>query len=128
MSGLTAKYSIPYIQSSDPVANAPTINQAQANRMDLMLGESGFFSYSPAAGATTNTAIVFGRTYPGNNAGVPGIVNVMLYGTIGASTFDWWVAGFTGSPTTLTGFTLGTKWSLVQASRIIVWRFLPTLS
>lgn len=128
MSGLTTKWSIPYIQPSDPVANAPTVNQAQANRMDLMLGESGSFTYSPAAGATTNTAIVLSRTYPGNNVGVPGIVHVMLYGTLGTSTFDWWVGTWTGTGTTITGFTLSTKWSVLQASRTVVWRYLPTLT
>lgn len=128
MSSATAKWAIPYPVSSDAVPSIVTTDQNQANRVDLMLGEAGFITLNNAAATVVNSSIVFGRTYPGNTAGVPGILWVMTYQPLGATVFNWWVATWAGTSTTLTGCTLSTQFSTAQSGRVLVWRFMPTLS
>lgn len=130
MSTFTAKYQIPVLQSSDPVATAPTVMAALANRMDLLLGEAGAFTASPAAATTLSVPIVLGRTYPGSNVGtVPGSVFLQVpTTTVGSgTTWNWWVTAWTGSASTITGFTLNMQWSVAQVSRVFHWRYLPVL-
>jgi len=125
----TAKYVIPYPLAADTLAAEATAVQNLANRMDLLLGESGALTLSPAAGVTLATPITLGRTYPGNNAGaVPGIVILNMSATAGgAATWNWWVSGWTGSGTTITGFTLSMQWAAAQTNRGFLWRFIPVL-
>lgn len=65
MSTQTAKYAIPYAQNSDPVANLPTIMANMANRVDLLLGETGTVSVPIAtANTTVDTTVSLTRSYP----------------------------------------------------------------
>lgn len=128
MSGNTTKWTLPFLQASDPVAQTDDIDAARSARLDLLLGEYGFITVSPAANTTVATGITLSRTYPGNNtvADRGGIVIVNLNATLSAATgFSWWVSAFTGSTTTITGFTLSAQFTAVQAGRVLVWRYLP---
>lgn len=129
MSLTTAKYVLPYPVAADAVSNEPVTLAALAARADLLLGESGSLTLSPAAATTLSTAVVLGRTYPGNSgAAVPGIVMLNLNSTLAAATgFQWWINGWTGTASTITGFTLNVQYSAAQTSRPHLWRFLPCL-
>lgn len=129
MPSSTAKYVIPYPVAADPVASEATAVQNLANRVDLLLGESGALTLSPAAATTLSTGVVLGRTYPGNTgAAVPGIVMVELVSTAGSgTTWNWWITTWTGTASTITGFTLNMQWSAAQTNRVFNWRFLPVL-
>ena len=125
----TTKYVIPYPLAADPVASEATAVQNLANRVDLLLGESGALTLSPGAGVTLATPITLARTYPGNNAGAtPGIVMLNIAATAGGgTTWNWWISGWTGSASTITGFTLSMQWAAAQTNRGFIWRFLPVL-
>lgn len=129
MSGFTAKYQLPTLLSADPVSQAPTIEAALANRADLLLGEGGQYPITVGAVTTHAQVITLARTYPGSNVGaVPGTVILQLNaGPSAGLTWFWWVTSWTGSASTITGFTIGTQWSAAQAARTMTWRFLPYL-
>jgi len=129
MSSSTSKYVIPYSLASDTIAGYPTTDQNQAARLDLLLGESGQLTTSVAANTTENKVITLSRTYPGNvSAAVPGRVWVELTSTInGGVTFQWWTNTWTGTATTITGFTLSYQYSTAQSGRVYRWHFLPYL-
>lgn len=130
MSTLTAKYAIPQLTTADALAGTPTVLTNLANRLDLLLGESGSFVASPAATTTLTTPITLSRTYPGNaTAGAPpGSVFVWVQTTVGgATTWNYWVTGWLGTTTTVTGFTIGMQWGTAQVSRTFNWRYLPSL-
>lgn len=129
MSGLTTRYSIPLLQSSDPVANAPTVLAALANRLDLLLGEGGQVSFTGAASTTLAAAVVLSRTYPGNSgAAVPGIVILQPTSLLGPSNNQMlWVDSWTGTATTITGFTIRLQSTNAVAGRLFNWRYLPVL-
>lgn len=129
MPSATAKYVIPYALLADTVASLAQTTQDLASRTDLLLGESGSFTASPAAGTTLNTIIALSRTYPGNAGGSPpGIVVVTVQSTVGSTvTWNYWVTSWTGTGTTVTGFTIGMQWSAAQAGRVFNWRFIPVL-
>lgn len=134
MSSQTAKYLVPYPQLADTVASLAATCQNLASRMDLLLGESGTFTASPAAGTTLNKAIVLSRTYPGNalfgisGVGPSGFVHLWTTATYGSAvTFNWWPNTWTGTATTVTGFTLSMQWSVAQTGREFGWRFIPVL-
>lgn len=128
----TAKWVIPQLTTADTLAATPTAMTNLANRVDLLLGEGGQFTASPAAGTTLTQAIVLSRTYPGNNApvapAIAGSVWVWCAATIASTTsFNWWITAWTGSATTITGFSISMQWSAAQVSRGFFWRFLPVL-
>lgn len=128
MPSSTAKYVIPYALSSDAVSSIATAMQNLASRVDLLLGESG--TVTQAAGATGSQAVVLSRTYPGNTgAAVPGIVIFQANGAFSVGTIlDMWVNTWTGSATTITGFTW--NWASSPSApggRVIQWRFIPVL-
>jgi hypothetical protein len=130
MSSSTAKYVIPYPTSSDTVASLATTVQNLAARLDLLLGESGSFNIASAAGGVAGAqAVVLSRTYPGNSgAAVPGIVIPDLVATYASNNrFNWWVDTWTGTGTTITGFTFRYIWETAQTNRVVNWRFLPVL-
>lgn len=129
MSTFTAKYAIPVLQSSDPVASSPTVMAALANRLDLLLGESGQASFTGASNTTLSVAVVLSRTYPGNSgAAVPGIVVIQPTSLLGpANNQMLWVDTWTGTATTITGFTLRMQSSNAPSGRLFNWRFLPVL-
>lgn len=126
MSSNTTKYVIPYPQTTDTIAAEPTTVQNLANRLDLLLGEAGTFNVTGTSGSQ---AISLGRTYPGNvSAAVPGIVVINTSVTMGATLqFNLWVQSWTGTATTITGFTIGWAASASQSARPVLWRFLPVL-
>jgi len=128
MSSATAKYALPYAVAGDAVNQEPVTMKALADRLDLMLGESGVWVPTLVANTPITLAITLARTYPGNATTQPsGIVVVNSGNTVGASqTFSSWVLGWTGTATTITGFTLGVQ-STQAGARNIVWRFLPVL-
>lgn len=128
MSSLTTKYAIPFPVAADAVSAEPTTLAALANRLDLLLGESGVWSPSMTAGVTSSTAIALSRTYPGNAAGsTPGIVIVQYQTPMSSGVIvQHWVATWTGTATTVTGFTLNAI-SSTTTGRTFIWRFLPVL-
>lgn len=132
MSSFTAKYAIPLLQSADPVASSPTVLAALANRVDLLLGETGIWQPTLVAATAASQAIVLARTYPGNatagGATPAGAVIITLDGGgVGAGVvLATWVTGWTGTATTVTGFTLNAISSTAGARRFH-WRFLPAL-
>lgn len=128
MSSATAKYALPYTVAADAVNQEPVTMKALADRIDLLLGESGVWVPTFVANTPITTAISLGRTYPGNATTQPsGIVVVENGNTVGASVSLFsWVVGWTGTATTITGFTLGGLCSAAGA-RTLVWRFFPVL-
>lgn len=128
MPGSTPKYVIPYAVAADTVASWPQSQQDQAARLDLLLGESGVWTPTLTANTAATTAITLSRTYPGNASGTtPGMVQIMRMNAFGSgATQMYWVINFTGSVTTVTGFTIGTI-SSAAGSPTLVWRFLPIL-
>lgn len=129
MSGFTAKYAIPTLAASDPVGNAPTVMAALANRVDLLLGESGVWTPTLVAATAASQAITLSRTYPGSTTADPkGCVIVEQHGggVGGGTVINTWITNWLGSATTITGFTLNAICSSAGA-RTFVWRFLPVL-
>jgi hypothetical protein len=130
MASSTAKYVIPYAQLADTVASLAQTTQDLASRVDLLLGESGSFNIASAAGGVAGAqAVALARVYPGNSgAAVPGIVIPDLVATYAANNrFNWWIDTWTGSGTTITGFTFRYIWETAQTNRVVNWRFLPVL-
>lgn len=129
MSGFTTKYAIPTLGTGDSVASAPTTLTALANRVDLLLGEAGQSSFTGAAATTISVAVVLSRTYPGNTgATVPGIVIIQHVQSLGsANVQNLWINTWTGTATTITGFTINMQSSNAPAARLVAWRFLPVL-
>jgi len=126
----TTKYVIPYALSSDTVAGLAATIQNLANRVDLLLGEAGQYNIASVAANTNHLqAITLGRTYPGNNgATVPGVVIVELPALLNAANpWNFWLQTWTGSASTITGFTIVTQWASAQTNRLVNWRFLPVL-
>lgn len=129
MSASTPKYVIPYATTLDPVAQIAAIMQSLSNRVDLLLGESGQASFTGAASTDLAVAVVLSRTYPGNvGAAVPGIVLVQPTSLLtSASNQMWYVANWTGTSTTITGFSIHLHSSTAPSARLFNWRFLPVL-
>lgn len=130
MAGNTTKYVIPYVSMADAVASIATVMQNLANRVDLLLGESGQYNIASVAAATTHSQVItLARTYPGSNVGTPpGIVIVNLPGTAtSALAWNFWITAWAGSASTITGFQLNTSWSSAQTNRVVSWRYLPVL-
>lgn len=130
MPGATTKYALPYSVLGDTVASVAQSMQDLAGRTDLLLGETGSFTVASTGIDTTVTnAIVLSRTYPGNNAGAnPG--SVWLWHELTQSTataWTWWVDTWTGSASTITGFSIRQRWSTNQSGRVFHWRYLPSL-
>jgi len=128
MPSSTPRYVIPYVVIGDTVASVAQTTQDMANRLDLLNGEGGSFSAVMAANTTLLTPVTLSRTYPGNGlAGVPGAVTVNSTSQIAASTvWNWWVQSWTGTGTTITGFTIGMQAS-TAITRTIGWRFIPQM-
>lgn len=128
MPSTTAKYALPYTLPADAVSNEPVTMKALSDRLDLLLGESGVWVPTLVAATPATTAISLGRIYPGNATTQPsGVVVVENANTVGAGVnLFTWVVGWTGTATTITGFTLGAVCSAAGA-RTFVWRFLPVL-
>lgn len=127
----TAKYNVPYAQQSDPVAQLPTTMQALAARLDLLLGESGQLVQAVTAGVVKSDAIVLSRTYPGNSGAAapaaPGFVALTPVTNVGAgATVFYYVNAWTGTATTITGFTINCM-SSTTTNRTVLWRFIPAL-
>lgn len=128
MSTTTAKYGIQYAQLADTVASLAATMAQLAGRVDLLLGESGGWTPAMTAGVAIQTNVVLARAYPGNVANaVPGIVIIEFAGSVGgAATVFAWVDTWTGTGTTITGFTLHAI-SSTTTNRAFHWRFLPVL-
>lgn len=129
MPSSTTKYGLPYSLPGDTVSSVAASMQNLAARTDLLLGESGTFTASGTANTTFSQAITLSRTYPGNiGAAVPGSVwfwhNQLLGGGTG---FNYWIFSWTGTATTITGFTFNCQFSSVWSGRVFNWRFLPVL-
>lgn len=128
MAAQTTKYKIDYAQLTDTVASLATTIQNLANRVDLLLGESGTYTAAMTAATVHNQAITLARTYPGNvGAAVPGIVIIEHASSIGgAATVFEYVDTWTGTASTITGFTIHAL-SSTTTSRTFHWRFIPVL-
>lgn len=130
MTSNTPKYVIPFPDLTDTVASLATTIGNLSARVDLLLGESGNFTASPAANTTFSQAVTLSRTYPGNgSSGTPaGLVLVQLQATQTAATgFSWWITAWTGTASTVTGFTINVQFTAAQSSRVFNWRFVPAL-
>lgn len=127
MPSSTPKYIIPFSSAGDAVTSVPSTSANLAARLDLLLGEAGTFTASGTAATTFSQAIVLSRTYPGLTAGaVPGSVWFWHNQILGSgNTFNYWINTWTGSGTTITGFTFNCQFSAVWTSRVFTWRFLP---
>lgn len=129
MTALTTKYSIQYAVLADTIASlAGTLNNL-AQRVDLLLGESGIWNPSMVANTAISQAVVLSRTYPGNTGApgttTPGVVLITPFTPQGSGvTVFTWVNAWTGTTTTVTGFTLNGMAS-VTAARTFHWRFIP---
>lgn len=128
MSANTAKYVIPYATTLDPVAQIAAIMQSQSNRVDLLLGESASIAAAVTANVVFSQAVVLARTYPGNATGAtPGTVIITPSSAFGSgATVFWWITAWTGTATTVTGFTINLI-SSTTTTRTFQWRFLPVL-
>lgn len=128
MSSSTAKYAIPYPVAADAVNQEPVTVKALADRMDLLLGETGSFSAVLVANTTLSTVIALARVYPGNSgAAVPGTVVITVTSPVAATTvLNQWVSTWTGTGATVTGFTIGLQAS-AAITRTVTWRFIPAL-
>lgn len=129
MPSSTPKYVIPYAVLADTVASVAQTTQDLATRADLLLGESGQLSITGAANTTISVAVVLSRTYPGNSgAAVPGFVGIQPVSSLSsANNLSWWISGWTGTATTITGFTFNCQLSSAPSGRLVNWRFLPVL-
>lgn len=128
MASSTAKYAIPYIQAADAASQIAAQQQAQAERLDLLLGEGGDFTLAVVAGVVKNQAVVLGRSYPGNATGAhPGAVIITPTTNVGAgASVFYWISAWTGDATHVTGFTISMI-SSTSTNRSFTWRFLPLL-
>lgn len=130
MTSQTTKYVIPYPQAGDTIAGLAATIQNLAQRVDLLLGESGTWSPNLAANTPTTVNITLSRAYPGNavaNPNTAGIVVVQCRNQAASGVnVQTYVNSFTGTSTTVTGFTLGATAS-VAAVRDFTWRFIPLL-
>lgn len=125
MPSQTAKYAFPYAVAGDAITTLPTTMANLAARCDLLKGEVGQVTVAAAAGVQFNLAVVLSRTYPGNNgAAVPGWVGVTGVASMFAGNTQIWVDTFTGSATTVTGFTIRGV-SSVAGTRTFNWQFIP---
>jgi hypothetical protein len=127
MSSQTAKYAIPYATAPDVISSLPTTMANMAARLDLLAGESGSVSLTVAANTDATVAITFSRTYPGNAGGTPGMFLPTLLSSLAGGRFDWWIAGYTGTSSTLTGVSLGYRFSVAVTARPVLWHFHPVL-
>lgn len=129
MTTTTAKYGLTQLTTADTLASTPTAMTNLANRLDLLLGEAGQASFTGAAATTISVAVVLSRTYPGNTgATVPGIVMIQHVQLLGSgNTQNLWISGWTGTATTITGFTINMQSSNAPSARLVSWRFLPVL-
>jgi hypothetical protein len=128
VSASTAKYGLPYSIGADAVSTVDDTMQALANRLDLLLGESGVWAPNLVANTAQTTAITLSRTYPGNSGGSPpGIVIVNTSNSVASGVnVQTWVGTWVGTGTTITGFTLGAI-SSAAGVRNFQWRFIPVL-
>ena len=128
MTSSTPRYAIPFTDVTDTVASIATTMANQAARMDLLLGEAGMYTATLTANVTDSKVITLSRTYPGNTgATVPGTVWLWWdQQLLAANVCNMWVTSWTGTATTITGFTINAQ-SSNASSRHIFWRFMPSL-
>lgn len=130
MTDLTAKWELPYSTTDDTIESIAATMQSLAGQLDLLMGEAGSFLASPAADTTLTQAIALSRVYPGNTAAnPPGIVSVWVAdpAIAAANNFNIWVpsTSWTGSGTTVTGFSISMRWTSAQVNRRFYWAFRP---
>jgi len=131
MTTSTAKWIVPGVSASDAVSTAAVTTQNMAARLDLLLGEWGTIVVSPAANVLSSTAVVLSRSYPGNPAGThPGdvVLNWNQALAPSAALANMWITNWTGVAGAITGFTINFQCTAAQASRNILWRYLPVAS
>jgi hypothetical protein len=51
--GTTPNVAIPYVEPSDPLANYPTQDKAKADRLEVLLYDTGWVNLTPASGTGT---------------------------------------------------------------------------
>ena len=64
MPGSTPRYGIPYSTGADGVHTIDQTMQALADRVDLLLGETGSDTITAAGAGTVSKRITYARTYP----------------------------------------------------------------
>lgn len=113
MPGATTKHAIPYPTPTDPVRDGDDRIKALAERVDLLLGETGLVSITPsAADVATSLRVDYGRSYA---PGIPRVM-VMVNENVGATlNVNVWPAAADA-----TGFTLWIR-SSNTTTRQIRW-------
>lgn len=116
MAGATAKYAFPYPTGGDDVAAGDEKIKALAERIDLMIGQSGDVNLAPSGSdVVTSQAVAYGRAYPTVPKVICGIGSPV---GSGATVFVW--------PTleTVNGFTINMRASNASA-RTVTWTARP---
>jgi hypothetical protein len=115
MTATTSKYVIPYPTGTDDVRDGENAMQAIADRVDLLLGETGTDSITPSAANTTTTKrINYARSY----AGLPLVPRAWVMPDAAINSTDavfFWVSGEDA-----TGFTLNVR-SQSTTAKAIRW-------
>lgn len=117
MPGTTSKYGIEYPVGTDPVADADQTIKAAADRLDLLLGESGVTTITPTAADTTTTLRVnYSRSYAALAPLVPRATAHVNESYAVATVVNVWTTAEDA-----TGFTLNIR-SSGTAARSVKWK------
>lgn len=105
MPASTPTYGLPYPAATDPLANGDDAIKALAERVDLLLGESGFTNITPSAvNTTTSVRINYARSYAGLAPIVPAPFAQLASAVASTDTVYVWA-----SAADATGFTLNIR-------------------
>lgn len=105
MSASTSRYGLPYSIANDAVSTVDDTMQALAQRLDLMLGETGTLSLaSGTADTAVSQRVNYSRDY--SSVGAPTVMVMQDGNVTAANTVNYWVT----SPDA-TGFTLNMRTS-----------------
>lgn len=117
MPGSTPKYAVPYSIGSDDVKTVDDTMKAQAERVDLLLGESGIDNIQPSAADTiTSKRINYARSYAALAPLVPMPFVAIRESVTTAQQVVLWT-----SSEDATGFTVNIR-ANTTAARNIRWR------
>lgn len=120
MSDLTSKYKLPYPLPGDAVATVDDTVEALAERLDMLLGETGSTTITPSAVDTqTGKRINYTRSYAALAPLVPSVQLTMGEGLSTSNVVQLWVTGEDA-----TGFTLNIR-SSTTTTRTIRWLSRP---
>lgn len=117
MPGATAKYGLPYPVSTDALSDGDDRIKALAERLDLLIGESGAQAITLAANTNNTVRVNYSRSYAAIAPLVPLAMATM--NTTNTNGCVYWTTGHDA-----TGFTLGARCA-VAATYTINWSVRP---